>query len=215
MIRILLVDDHAVVRTGYRRLVDSEPDMSVLAEAATADEAYGRVVAGGIDVAVVDLSLRESSGIDAIRRMLARNPALGVVVLSMHDSAGFVMQAMRAGALGYLTKSCEPDEMLAGIRAVAAGRRYLSAEVAQCLAGASLEGEQLLQRLTPREFEVLRMAAAGATAETIAERMHLSPKTILNHLSAIRRKLDADNDFALMHLAARHGLVQLEGAVGA
>ncbi len=166
-------------------------------------------------MAVVDLSLRDSSGIDAIRRMLARHPALGVVVLSMHDSAGFVMQAMRAGALGYLTKSCEPDEMLAGIRAVAAGRRYLSTEVAQCLAGASLEGEQLLQRLTPREFEVLRMAAAGATSETIAERMHLSPKTILNHLSAIRRKLDADNDFALMHLAARHGLVQLEGAVGA
>ncbi|MCB1958128.1 MAG: response regulator transcription factor [Rhodocyclaceae bacterium] len=215
MIRILLVDDHAVVRTGYRRLVESEPDMTVLAEAATADEAYGRVVAGGVDVAVVDLSLRDSSGIDAIRRMNARNPALGIIVLSMHDGAGFVMQAMRAGALGYLTKRCEPDEMLAGIRAVAAGRRYLSGEVAQCLAGASLEGEQLLQRLTPREFEVLRMAAAGAAAETIAERMHLSPKTILNHLSAIRRKLDADNDFALMHLAARHGLVRLDQAVGA
>lgn len=213
MIRILLLDDHAVVRTGYRRLIDVEPDMAVAAEASTADEAYRRVAAGGIDVAVVDLSLKEGSGIDALRRMLARAPALAVIVLSMHDSAGFVMQAMRAGALGYLTKCCEPDEMLAGIRAVAGGRRFLSAEVAQSLAGASIEGDQLMARLTPREFEVLRMAASGEAPELIAARMHLSPKTILNHLSAIRRKLDVDNDFMLMRLAVRHGLVQLTNPV--
>lgn len=209
MIRIMLLDDHAVVRTGYRRLIDAEPGLQVVAEAATADEAYAHVAAGGIDVAVVDLSLRGASGIEAIRRMLAREPGLRVMVLSMHDTPGYATQAMRAGALGYLTKNSEPDEMLDAIRAVAAGRRVLSAEIAQALAGAALDGEQLLTRLTPREFEVLRMAASGEPAAWIADRMHLSQKTVLNHLSAIRQKLDADNDFKLLRLAARHGLVDL------
>jgi DNA-binding NarL/FixJ family response regulator len=207
MIRILLLDDHAVVRTGYRRLIDAEPGLLVVAEAATADEAYACLQEGGIDVAVVDLSLRGSSGIEAIRRMLARDAALKVLVLSMHDNPGFVTQAMRAGALGYLTKSSEPDEMFDAIRAVAAGRRVLCSDIAQALAAASLDGEQILARLTPREFEVLRMAASGETASDIASQMHLSHKTILNHLSMIRQKLDADNDFKLLRLAVRHGLV--------
>jgi DNA-binding NarL/FixJ family response regulator len=207
-IRILLLDDHAVVRTGYRRLIDAEPGLQVVAEAATGDEAYARLQEGGIDVAVVDLSLRGASGIEAIRRMLARDAGLKVLVLSMHDSAGFVTQAMRAGALGYLTKSSEPAEMLDAIRSVAAGRRVLSSDVAQALAAASLDGEQVLARLTPREFEVLRMAASGEPAACIASHMHLSHKTILNHLSMIRQKLDADNDFKLLRLAVRHGLVE-------
>lgn len=207
MIRILLLDDHTVVRTGYRRLIGAECDLQVVAEAATADEAYHCLQQGGIDVAVVDLSLRNGSGVEAIRRMLARDPVLKVLVLSMHDNAGFVTQAMRAGALGYLTKNSEPVEMLDAIRAVAVGRRVLSADVAQVLASASLDGEQILNRLTPREFEVLRMAATGEPATLIASQMHLSHKTILNHLSMIRQKLDAENDFKLLRLAARHGLV--------
>lgn len=207
MIRILLLDDHAVVRTGYRRLIDAEDGLQVVAEAATADEAYCCVQQGGIDVAVVDLSLRKGSGVEAIRRMLSRDPSLKVLVLSMHDNAGFVTQAMRAGALGYLTKSSEPAEMLGAIRMVAKGRRILSADIAQVLASATLDGDQLLNRLTPREFEVLRMAATGEPASLIADQMHLSHKTILNHLSAIRQKLDAENDFKLFRVAARHGLV--------
>lgn len=207
MIRILLLDDHTVVRTGYRRLIDAEAGLRVVAEAATADQAYHCLQQGGIDVAVVDLSLRNGSGVEAIRRMLARDPALRVLVLSMHDNAGFVTQAMRAGALGYLTKCSEPVEMLDAIRAVAAGRRVLSADVAQVLASATLEGERILNRLTPREFEVLRMAATGESASLIASQMHLSHKTVLNHLSMIRQKLDADNDFKLLRVAARHGLV--------
>ena len=188
MIRVLLLDDHAVVRTGYRRLIDAEDDFRVVAEAATADEAYARLQVMDIDVAVVDLSLRGASGIEAIRRMLARDPRLKVLVLSMHDSPGFVTQAMRAGALGYITKSSEPAEMLDAIRAVASGRRVLSSDIAQTLATASLDGEQIMARLTPREFEVLRMAASGEPASLIASQMHLSQKTISNHLSAIDRK---------------------------
>lgn len=214
MIRILLVDDHALVRTGYRRLLDAEPGLRVVAEAQTADEAYACVLRGGIDVAVVDLSLRASSGIEAIRRMLARLSELKVLVLSMHDNAGYVTQAMRAGALGYLTKSCEPTELFEAIRAVASGRRMLSADVAQVLAGAALDGEQVLARLTPREFEVLRMAARGESSSEIATSMHLSQKTVLNHLSAIRQKLDADSDFKLLRLAMRHGLVDFPAQAG-
>jgi DNA-binding NarL/FixJ family response regulator len=213
MIRILLLDDHAVVRTGYRRLIDAEEGMQVVAEAATADEACARLQAGQVNVAVVDLSLRGSSGIEAIRRMLARDSGLRVLVLSMHDNPGFVTQAVRAGALGYLTKSREPDEMLAAIRAVAGGRRVLSPDIALALASASLDGEQMLARLTPREFEVLRMAASGEAPTCIASQMHLSPKTVLNHMSMIRQKLGADNDFKLLRLAVRHGLVEMPAEV--
>lgn len=206
MIRILLVDDHAVVRSGYRRLLDAEEGMQVVAEAASADEAYARLCGGGIDLAMVDISLRGSSGIEAIRRMLAREPALRVLVVSMHDNPSFVVQAMRVGALGYLTKNSEPVEVLDAIRKVAVGRRVLSADVAQALAGSVLDGDAPLACLTPREFDVLRMAASGESPGAIASRMHLSQKTIHNHMSSIRQKLGVDNDFKLMHLAVRHGL---------
>ncbi len=211
MLNVLLLDDHAVVRTGYRRLIDAEPDLRVVAEASTTDEAYALLQRGGIDVAVVDLSLKGASGVEAIRRFLARDPQLKVMVLSMHDSPGFVTQAMRAGALGYLTKSSEPADMLDGIRAVARGRRVLAPEIAQTLADAALDGNALLNRLTPREFEVLRMAATGEATRQIASQMHLSPKTVLNHLSMVRQKLEADSDFKLLRLAVRHGLVDLNG----
>ncbi len=211
MLNVLLLDDHAVVRTGYRRLIDAEPDLRVVAEASTTDEAYALLQQGGIDVAVVDLSLKGASGVEAIRRFLARDPQLKVMVLSMHDSPGFVTQAMRAGALGYLTKSSEPADMLDGIRAVARGRRVLAPEIAQTLADAALDGNALLNRLTPREFEVLRMAATGEATRQIASQMHLSPKTVLNHLSMVRQKLEADSDFKLLRLAVRHGLVDLNG----
>lgn len=209
MINVLLLDDHAIVRNGYLRLIDAEPDMCVVAQAATSDEAYACLLSGGIDVAVVDLSLRGASGIEAIRRFLARDPQLRVMVLSMHDSPGYVTQAIRAGARGYLTKSSEPAAMLDAIRQVACGRRVLSPDIAQTLAAASLDGDSLMTRLTPREFEVLRMAATGEATQQIATHMHLSPKTVLNHLSMVRQKLDVDSDFKLLRLAVRYGLVDL------
>ncbi|WP_174525298.1 response regulator [Hydrogenophaga palleronii] len=210
MVNVLLLDDHSVVRTGYRRLIDAEPDLRVVAEAATAGEAYARLQEGRIDLVVVDISLRGTSGIDAIRRILSRDPQIRVLVLSMHDNPNIVTQAMRAGALGYLTKSSEPSELLDGIRAVARGRRVLSTDVAQMLAEASLDGEQVLSRLTPREFEVLRMLASGEETREIATHMHLSPKTIHNHLSMVRQKLETDSDIKLLRLAVRHGLVDLQ-----
>jgi DNA-binding NarL/FixJ family response regulator len=215
MIRVILVDDHAVVRTGYHRLLDAEPGIQVVGEAATADEANALVVRAEPDVALVDLSLKGSSGIEAIRGMLARQPKLRVLVLSMHDSAGHVTQALRSGAHGYLTKYCEPDDVISGIRRIAAGKRVFSPEIAEVLAREAIEGDAPLANLTPREFEVLRMLVQGESASDIANSMHLSPKTVLNYLSLIRQKLDADSDFKLLHLAARHGLVDISSTIEA
>lgn len=214
MIRIILVDDHAVVRNGYRRLLDAEPGMQVVGEAASADEANALVLRTVADVALVDLSLRGSSGIEAIRGMLMRQPTLKIMVLSMHDGAGHITQALRSGAVGYMTKYSEPDEVIDGVHRVAAGKRVFSPDIAQVLAEEAIDGDGALTHLTPREFEVLRLLAHGESASRIANSMHLSPKTVLNYLSMIRQKLDADNDFKLLHLAARHGLVEIHHALG-
>ena len=183
-----------------------------MGEAARADEANALVLSAAPDVALVDLSLRGSSGIEAIRGMLARSPALKVLVLSMHEDAGHITQALRSGAHGYLTKHCEPEEVVDGIRRIALGKRVFSPEVAQILAGEAQGGEDAFDHLTPREFEVLRLRVQGGSTSDIASSMQLSPKTILNYLTLIRQKLDVENDFKLLQLAARHGLMTLHPA---
>ncbi len=202
MIRIVLVDDHAVVRSGYRRLLSAEPDFDVVGEAASAPEANALVQQVRPDVAIVDLSLKGSSGLEAIAGMRARRPGLRVLVLSMHDSAGHVAQALKAGAHGYLTKRSEPEELITGIRAVMNGTRVLSSDVAAIAAPAPLDG------LTPREFDMLRLLVHGESVQAIATQLTISPKTVLNTLTSVRQKLGADNDFRLMHLAARLGIVE-------
>lgn len=208
MIRIILVDDHAVVRTGYRRLLSAEADFAVVGEAANASEANALVHKMQPDVALVDLSLKGSSGLEAIRSILSRQQDLRVLVLSMHDSAGHITQALKSGAQGYLTKHSEPEEVIAGIRRVVAGERVFSSDIAHLVRNDAAETHPLLHELTPREFEVLRLLVHGESAQEIASSMHLSPKTVLNYLTLIRQKLDADNDFKLMHLAARLGVVE-------
>lgn len=209
MIRIVLVDDHAVVRSGYRRLLCAEPDFDVVGEAASAPEANALVQQVRPDVAIVDLSLKGSSGLEAIAGMRARQPGLRVLVLSMHDSAGHVAQALKAGAHGYLTKRSEPEELITGIRAVMNGTRVLSSDVAAAVAPAPLDG------LTPREFDMLRLLVHGESVQAIAAQLTVSPKTVLNTLTSVRQKLGADNDFRLMHLAARLGIVEFGGAATA
>lgn len=212
MIRIILVDDHAIVRSGYRRFLCAEPDFDVVGEAATVQEANALVQRVRPDVAVVDLSLKNSSGLEAIAGMAARLPQLRILVLSMHDGAGHLAQALKAGAHGYLTKCSEPEEVIDGIRGVVRGRRVLSRDMRDA---AREGGDEALHDLKPREFELLRLLVQGESVQDIATVMHLSPKTVLNYLTAIRQKLGADNDFKLMHLAARSGLVDFGATVGA
>jgi DNA-binding NarL/FixJ family response regulator len=208
-LRVLLVDDHAVVRAGYRRLIDAEPDMRLVAEAENAGQACAALREHAIDVAVMDLSLREGSGLDAIRRLLDRQPQLRVLVFSMHQSAGHVTQALRNGALGYITKHSDPLEMIAAIRTVAQGRKVFSADIAHVLACEAVQHQNPLHCLTPREFDILRLFSSGASPSAVGDQLHLSPKTVFNHLSNIRRKLDVGTELELLLLAARHGLVQL------
>ena len=208
-VRVMLVDDHAVVRSGYRRLIDAEPDMRLVAEAENATQACAALREHAIDVVVMDLSLREGSGLDAIARLLARQPQLRVLVFSMHQSAGHVTQALRNGALGYISKNSDPQEMIDAIRTVAQGRKVFSADVAQVLAGVAVQHQNPLQQLTPREFDILRLFIGGLGVNALGEQLNLSPKTVHNHLSNIRNKLDVDSEMALLLLAARHGLVKL------
>ena len=213
MIRIILVDDHAIVRSGYRRLLSAEPDFEVVGEAATVQEANALVQRVQPDVAVVDLSLKGSSGLEAIAGMRARLPQLRILVLSIHDGAGHLAQALKAGAQGYLTKCSEPEEVIDAIRGVMRGRRMLSRDMQAVLPDG--DGGDGVQALKPREFELLRLLVHGESVQDIATAMHLSPKTVLNCLTSIRQKLNADNDFKLMHLAARSGLVEFGAAAPA
>jgi DNA-binding NarL/FixJ family response regulator len=213
-IRVMLVDDHAVVRAGYRRLIDAEDDMRLVAEAENADQACVALREHSPQVVVMDLSLREGSGLDAIARLLQRQSDLRVLVFSMHQSAGHVTQALRNGALGYITKNSDPLEMIAAIRTVAQGRKVFSSDIAHVLACEAVQHQNPMHSLSPREFDILRMFSAGATPGAVGEQLHLSPKTVFNHLSNIRRKLDVRTEMELLLLASRHGLVQLPGQAG-
>lgn len=207
-IQVMLVDDHAVVRTGYRRLIDAEPDMRLVAEAENADQACAALREHSPHVVVMDLSLREGSGLDAISRLLERQSDLRVLVFSMHQSVGHVTQALRNGALGYITKNSDPLEMVAAIRTVAQGRKVFSADIAHVLACEAVQHQNPMHCLTPREFDILRLFAAGTHAEALGQQLHLSPKTVLNHLSNIRRKLDIGSEIELLRVAAQHGLIE-------
>ena len=212
MIRIILVDDHAVVRRGYRRLLSAEPDFDIVGEAANASEANALAQQLQPDVAVVDLILKGSSGLEAISGMLARHSRMRILVLSMHDSAGHLTQALKAGAHGYLTKHSEPEDVIEGIRRVNRGMRVISPDIANVAIDEIIGSDAALRQLTPREFEMLRLLVHGESAQEIAISMHLSPKTVLNYLTQIRQKLDVNNDFKLMHLAARLGIVNFGNA---
>lgn len=206
-IKVMLLDDHAVVRQGYRHWIDGEPDMRVVAEAATSAQACECLRQTEVDVVVVDLSLKNDSGLEAMRRMRERQPRLKMLVFTMHDHQGFALQALRLGAMGYVTKDSEPQQLLDALRRVAAGRRVFAGEVAQaCLMQAGEAAFDPFSQLTPREFEVLRLVTSGQDAAVIAQSLHVSQKTIFNTMSQVRQKLDVRNDFHLMRLVEQYGL---------
>lgn len=205
-ITVLLVDDHAVVREGYRRLLEESGRIRVVGEAANAADAYQRFCALEPDVVVMDLALPGVSGIESLRRMLARRPAARVLIFSMYEDAIFVRRALDAGAAGYLTKSSAPQVLVAAVDAVAAGRRFLSEDVARTLQAATraAHGE-----LSAREFEVLKLLVQGYPIADIARQLGLTQKTVANHQSTIKQKLGATTSAQLIHIAVRLGLVPL------
>ena len=212
-ITVVLVDDHAVVREGYRRLLERAGDVRVVGEAASAAEAYKVAAQCRPDVVVMDISLPDISGIEGMRRMLARNAGIRVLMFSIHDEPIFPRRAFAAGARGYVTKASAPDILVDAVRTVAAGERFLSPDIAQSLALQGVVGDGSdLELLSPREFEIARLLALGHTLSEIAGKLSLSVKTIANHQSHIRQKLGAQSATKFMRIATDSGLVT--GAAG-
>ena len=204
----MLVDDHAVVRAGYRRLLEDEPDLQVVGEHGDADAAYaalGSLPQGSADLLVLDLSMPGRSGLDMLRRARLRWPSLRVLVFSMHDSPAMVAQALQAGAAGFVTKSSDPALLVAALRRVARGETgVLSPDLAGAAGHPGAAPPQ--HALSAREFDVLRGLVDGLTLEQIAERLHLSPKTVSNHQTQIRQRLGVATAVDLLRYAQAHRL---------
>jgi two-component system invasion response regulator UvrY len=209
MIRVLLVDDHAVVRMGFRLLLQSVADMSVVAEADSGEAACQLYAELNPDVVVMDLAMPGMGGLEALRRIRARHANAQVLTLSAHDDPMHARRALQEGALGFLSKRGAPEALLEAVTVVAAGRRYLDPVLAQKLALAEFDGgaKSPVERLSEREFEVFVRLAKGATVQRIALDLSLSASTIGTHLYNIKQKLGVANQSELTLIAIRHGLI--------
>jgi two-component system invasion response regulator UvrY len=210
MIKVLLADDHAVVRTGFRLLLQSQPDINVVAEAQSGEAACQMFAELAPDIVVMDLGMPGMGGLEAVRRIRAHNPAARVLALSAHDDPMHARRALREGALGFLSKRSAPEALIEAISAIAAGRRYIDPGLAQKLALAEIEGaaRSPIEQLSEREFEVFIRLAGGATVQKIADDLKLSASTIGTHLYNIKQKLGVVNQSELTLLAIRHGLIE-------
>jgi DNA-binding NarL/FixJ family response regulator len=210
--RVVLADDHPVVREGYRRLLERAGGIEVVAEVGDGESAYRAFCEHQPDVLVIDINLPGISGIEATRRVLAREPGARVLVFSMHEDVVFASRALQAGARGYITKNSAPDVLVEALRAIARGKMYISHDVAQRLATQVLPGGSVaFNELSAREFEVFRLLAEGKSVAEIARILSLSPKTIANYQSLIKQKLDADTSAQMVWIALRSGVISASG----
>ena len=208
-LRVVLVDDHAVVREGYRRLLEREACLCVVGEAATAAEALRIDAELTPDVVVLDIALPGVGGMEILKRILARRSSACVLMFSMYQDGIYARRALDAGARGYVSKASAPELLVQAVLAVAQGRNFLSPDVEEMLAGSQV-GPQLASALSGRELEVLRLLTQGCSVEQIGARLHVSPKTAANHQSSIKQKLGADTALQLLLVAQRLGLVSQE-----
>jgi two-component system, NarL family, invasion response regulator UvrY len=206
-ISVLLVDDHAVVREGYRRLLERQGDIAVIGEAADAATAHSLFCCMNPQIVVMDITLPGTSGIEAMARMLLYKPDTRVLIFSMHGDAIFAKRALQSGAFGYVTKASAPNVLVEAVHSIAGGKKYLSADIAHKLALSDFTSDTSpADGLSAREFEVLRQLAQGRSIKEIAHSMGLSPKTVSNHQSAIKQKLQVDTAIELFKKAAQMGL---------
>jgi two-component system invasion response regulator UvrY len=210
MIKVLLVDDHAVVRTGFRLLLQSLAEVSEVYEAESGEVACQRYAELAPHVVVMDLAMPGMGGLEALRRIRVRDPHARVLALSAHDDPMHARRALREGALGFLSKRSAPEALIEAVNTVAAGRRYIDAALAQKLALEDIEGaaKSPVERLSEREFEVFVRLARGATVQRIADDLNLSASTVGTHLYNIKQKLGLVNQSELTLLALRHGLIE-------
>ncbi len=209
-INVMLVDDHAVVRFGFRMLLDATDDIKVVAEAESAEAAYLQIAASKPDVIVMDISLGGTMGVEATKRIISRDKLAKVLGLSSHEDPSYVRYMLKAGALGYLSKRSAPDELIHAIRQVNEGRMYIDTHVSQRMALEEFNGEKSpIEILSEREFGVFIQLAKGLSVNQIAEMLNISPRTVGTHLYNIKQKLAVANQAELTLIAVRHGLIEL------
>jgi two-component system invasion response regulator UvrY len=211
MIRVLLVDDHTVVRFGFRLLLEAAADVEVVGEADSGEAAYQLYPKCAPDVVIMDLSMPGMGGIEALKRLHARYRDARLLALSAHDDVMHARRALTQGALGFLSKRSAPEILLDAVRTVAAGKRYIDPSLAQELALAEIDGAMTtpIERLSEREFEVFLRLAKGEAVPAIANALNLSTSTVGTHLYNIKQKLGASNQAELTLIALRAGLIEV------
>jgi len=211
MIRIAIVDDHAVVRAGLRQFFTEQPDFEVVAEAASGREAVDIVRRGDVDVILMDISMPGQSGVDALAAIKARAPDLPVLILSGFAEEHYATTLLRQGASGYLSKDCDPDEIVKAIRTVYRGRKYITAGVAERLAeglGQAVSDQPAHEQLSERELQVFLRLAKGETIGNMAESMSLSVKTVSTYRTRVMEKMQLASNSDLTYYALKNGLIQ-------
>lgn len=209
MIRLLIVDDHAIVRQGLRQIVAETSDIIVVAEAETGAQATRLVRETALDMVLLDISLHDRNGIDTLKQIKREKAALPVLMLTMHSEDEFGVRALRAGASGYLTKHSAPTQLVTAIRHVASGRKYISPELAEELARAlgDASDRPVHELLSDREYETLRMIARGKSLGEIATALSISPKTVSVYRARVLEKMKLKNNAELAHYAVKNGLI--------
>ena len=206
---IILVDDHAVVRAGVRRLLEQQPLFEVIGEAESGEKAYQLFGELKPDVMVMDLSMPGMGGLEAIRRILMRNGKAKILVLSMHEDLSFANQALKLGAKGYLTKNTLADDLVKSIETVTQGDVFLSDEIAKKMAMQSISGNQdPVHELSAREFEIFRLLAEGLDIDAIASTLNISSKTVSNYQTMIKQKLNINTPIELIRYAIKVGVIK-------
>ena len=206
---IVLVDDHAVVRAGVRRLLEQEPLFEVIGEAESGEKAYQTFGELKPDVMVMDLSMPGMGGLEAIRRILMRYEKAKILVLSMHEDLSFANQALKLGAKGYLTKNTLADDLVKSIETVTQGDVFLSDEIAKKIAMQSISGNQdPVHELSAREFEIFRLLAEGLDIDAISSTLNISSKTVSNYQTMIKQKLDINTPIELIRYAIKVGVIK-------
>jgi len=214
-LRVMLVDDHAVVRSGFKVLLQTWDDVQVVAEADSGEEALRIHDSVAPDVVVMDIAMAGMGGIEAIKRLVAKHPQIRVLALSAHEDTSYSKRAFQAGALGYLSKRTAPEVLIDAIRLVAQGKRFIDPGIAQRMAMQDLSGEtDPLALLSPREFEVFMQIARGQSVVAVAETLNLSVSTVGTHVHKIKQKLELTNTSEITLLALRQGLIDASGLGG-
>jgi DNA-binding NarL/FixJ family response regulator len=207
MIRIAIADDHAIVRGGLKQIIATTSDIEVAGEATNGQEVLERMSEWQADLLLLDMAMPGAQGVDLIRSIQGRPPALPILVLSMHNEGQIVARALKAGARGYVTKDSEPEVLIAGIRKIADGGNFMDPALVDVMLFDATNGiAQPRQALSGRELQVLEGISAGQSLGQIAEALHLSPKTVSTHKMRLMEKLSIDNNADLMRYAIRHGL---------